>query len=511
MRVLFVYSNHVKDLLPAPPIGLSYVASSTADAGHEVQFLDLLLTPCGLGRLSDALRSFRPQVVAISVRNIDNVVHQRLRTHLGALAEQISVVREESDAEIVVGGPAISILGSDALRHIDADFAVLGEGEKSFPHLLEELGAGGNYESIPGVCYRQSDRIVKARAQRLPQFSRSGMERWISWRSYERQGATWPIQTKRGCPLHCTYCTYPTIEGRRMRKRPPEEVVDEIGQVLRKVKPRCFEFIDSVFNAPESYAIELCEAIIRSGLRVNLTTMGVNPRQLSNELLVMMKRAGFNSMMITPESASDPILLRMRKEFCVEHIRHCAELVRGSGISSMWFFMLGAPGETKETVEDTVRFAERHLSWRNCLPMFTTGIRLLPGTALGAEAKRDGYLRPDHDLAQSVFYFSPQVSEAYLLRRVDLAVQRNPNIVHAAEDPSAEKAAGRVFGLLHALGFAPPYWRFFPILLSLPLVQRGRLQRLARTHGEGRLPERRSGGSLRAPRKNPPLPEPPLE
>lgn len=484
MKVLFVYSNQVRDLLPAPPIGLSYVASATANAGHEVRFVDLLMTTDGLQQLQRVLTLFQPAVVGISVRNIDNVVHQRLKTHLDILARQIALIRQTSAAAIVLGGPAISILGSQALAHLDADFAVLGEGEETFPALLSEMAGARDYASIPGICFVRDGEIVNSAVQRSQQFGPSGMERWIDWRRYERLGATWPIQCKRGCPLHCTYCTYPTIEGRVIRKRPPAEVVEEIRQVAGTLKPRCFEFIDSVFNQPESYAIELCEAIIRADLRVKLTTMGVNPRGLSRELLELMKRAGFNSMMITPESASDPILDAMRKDFKKADIIRCARLVRESGIPSMWFFMLGSRGETRETAEETIRFAEEHLNWKNCLPMFTTGIRILPGTELAHQARADGYLRAEQNLLDSTFYFSPQVSEQWLLQRVDRAVETCPAVVHAAEDPSSGSLAGRVFRLLHLAGIAPPYWRFIPRFLSLPFIQAGRLRQAGRKYGQ---------------------------
>ena len=112
MRVLLVYSNQARDLLPAPPIGLSYVAGATRRAGHDV-------------------RAFAPEVVGFSVRNIDNVVSQRPVWHLGELARMLVVVRRESRAPIVLGGPAVSILGAAALTRLDADFAVVGEGEET--------------------------------------------------------------------------------------------------------------------------------------------------------------------------------------------------------------------------------------------------------------------------------------------------------------------------------------------------------------------------------------------
>jgi len=478
VKVLFVYSNRVRDLLPAPPIGLSYVASATADAGHQVGFIDLLQAEKGLQQLEQKVTAFQPEVVAISVRNIDNVIHQRLLTHLGELARQTDVIRRHSEVRIVVGGPAISILGCNALLHIDADFAVLGEGEESFPALLRQIAGEQAYWKVPGVCAHGQKELIQVEPRRPERFGPSGMQRWLKdWRSYAQQGATWPVQCKRGCPLHCTYCTYPGIEGRAMRRRPPQEIVEEIRLVQQSVGPRCFEFIDSVFNMPEGYAIELCEAIIHSGLKVNLTTMGVNPRFLSAELLAVMKRAGFNSLMITPESASDPVLDAMKKGFTREDVIRGAQLMRKAGIRSMWFFMLGAPGETRETAEETVSFAEQYLNWRGALSMFTTGIRILPGTELARQVVEQGYLPADQDFAESVFYFSPQVSEEWLLRRVDQAIETCPTVVHAAEDPSGRPKGMRIYKAMHLLGLKPPYWRFLPSFLSLPFVHKARIKR----------------------------------
>lgn len=482
MKVLFLYSNRVRDLLPAPPIGLSYVASAAADAGHTVSFLDLLLSDADLSSLRRELQRFAPQVVAISVRNIDNVVRQRLRTHLDELDREIALIREVSRATIVIGGPAVSILGCSALGHIDADLAVLGEGEEIFPALLAALEAGGDARGIAGVCVRANGKVAEALPQRVRRVGPSGMERWVDWRRYERWGATWPLQCKRGCPFHCTYCSYPAIEGRLRRTREPLEVVEEIRRVVRSVNPRCFEIVDSVFNVPESYAVSLCEEIIRSGLKVRLTTMGVNPRSVSRELFQAMKRAGFRSMMVTPESASDQVLATLRKGFTREDVIRCARLVRDVGIPSMWFFLLGSPGETRETAEETVSFAEQHLNRADCLPMFTTGIRILPGTELAEQAQREGYLASGQTLSESVFYLSPKVSEQWLLDRVDRAVAVCPTVVHAAEDPAGRPVAQVLFRALHLLGVAPPFWRFIPRVLALSIVHRARVRqkRLAR-------------------------------
>jgi radical SAM superfamily enzyme YgiQ (UPF0313 family) len=469
VRVLLVYFNPVHDLLPAPPIGLAYVASATAQAGHAVRLLDLLGRDRPFEVLQRAVRDFAPEVVGFSVRNIDNIVRQRLTWYLGELRATLAAVRRETRAPIVLGGPAVSILGGSALAHVDADFAVVGEGEVAFPRLLSALATTRRYDDIAGLCYREAGTVRCVARTRLPHFGASGMERWIEWPAYERRGGTWAIQTKRGCPLHCSYCAYPGIEGRAARARPAAAVADEIERVTAAVGPRTFELVDSTFNVPTEHAVALCEEIIRRRLDVNLTAMGVNPAGVTPELFPLMRRAGFNSMMITPEAASDTMLRSLRKGFTVEHVRRTAALARQSGIASAWFFMLGGPGETRETVEETVSFAERHLNGGGCVSIFMTGIRILPGTELARQGAGGGDRAASGDLAEPAFYLSPAVDEDWILRRISTAIGRCPAIVHAA-DEGRSVYVRLVDRALYLLGVAPPYWRFLPALLRVPPV-----------------------------------------
>lgn len=475
MRVLLIYSNQTRDLILAPPIGLSYVATATRRAGHDVHFLDLLTANNPLAALHQALREFRPEVVGISVRNIDNVIYQRVRTHLHELSDFVDAIRRACGyaIPIVLGGPAISILGATALRHIDADYAVRGEGEVVFPALLEAIGRGRDPRGISGVHSHGNDVGTDSEPVRLPEFGASGMHEWIDWPLYQRHGATFAIQTKRGCPMPCNYCTYPDIEGKRVRRRTVQDVVDEVEAVQRRFQPRTFEFVDSTFNLPPQHALDLCEEIIRRGIKANFTAMGVNPRATSAEMFRLMHRAGFNSMMITPEAGNDTMLRNLDKGFGMDDVRRTARLARASGLRSTWFFMLGGPGETRATVNETMQFVEQELCYPGVLSVFMTGIRMLPGTGLARE-----HAHADADLAQPVFYFSPNVSEAWMLRRVNETIRRQPNVVHAAEEGSS--AIERVlYKALHMLGIAPPYWRFLPQLLGFPLLHALRRRRPA--------------------------------
>ena len=492
MRTLLIYSNQSRELEPAPPIGLSYVASATHAAGHEVKLLDLAFSRDLLGELAAEIKAFKPEIVGLSIRNIDNVISQRYDSPLKSLLEQVAVIRanartpEGKPVPLTLGGPAISILAERALTVFGADYVVVGEGETAFPMLLEALEKGTSLTKIPGLCYSLDGKPVRNPMTLLPAFAHSGMQQWIKWKPYQRGGGTWPIQTKRGCPMGCIYCAYPLVEGKRMRLRAPEEVVDEIEQVLRDVRPRTFEFVDSTFNVPASHAIKICEEIIRRRVKASFTAMGFNPRDVPAELFPLMKRAGFSSMMITAEAGCDTMLKNFSKGFTMKEVDSCLDLVKDSGLKSMWFFMLGGPGETMSTCEETIRFVETRLAGHQFLTVFFTGIRILPGTTLARLAIDDGYIPPETDFSQGVFYLSPEINEQRVIDRINQAIARNPCIVHAA-DGNASKQQRMLYRALNVFGVAPPYWRYIPEMLSFPPLKylRDRYPSMAETGSAG--------------------------
>ncbi len=464
---MLVYSNRTQIMEPPPPIGLSYVATAAQKSGHEARFVDLMMSREPLAELRAALTEFRPQVVGFSVRNIDNVVAQRTAWHLDEVREMIAIVRAESGARIVLGGPAASILGATALERLDADFVVVGEGETAFPQLLSALEGKRDFAGIHGLCYRAEGKIISVAPVRQERFGRSGMEKWISWRAYERAGGTWAVHTKRGCPLECLYCNYPAMEGRRLRCRDAAEVVDEIEHVQRTIGPRTFEFTDSTFNVPESHATGICEEVIRRKLRVNLSAVGLNPLTVSENLFALMRQAGFCSLVITPDAGSEAMLRSLRKGFDVEKIRRTAQLARASGIRCTWFFLLGGPGETRATIEETVSFIEANLNWKKFLTIILTGIRILPGTDLARHAVAEKCISADDDLCEPVFYFAPGLDEQWVLDRINRAIARCPTIVHGAEE-NVSPLTQLFHSALYWLGAAPPFYRFLPMFLRCP-------------------------------------------
>lgn len=469
MRVLLIYSNRSRIIEPVPPIGLSYVATATQEAGHDVRFLDMMVSSHPEEELDTLMRQFNPEVVGISVRNIDTVIPQQLSCHLGEAEALITSIRNFGKKIIVLGGPAISVLKSQAIRRLNADYAIVGEGESSFPRLLKALEERGDLSEIEGLCYFEEGKIRENPPVRQAAFGSSGMENWTSWEKYNRAGGTFAIHTKRGCALGCLYCNYPSMEGHSYRYREPGDVVDEIERVKKEAGPRTFEFTDTTFNLPTSHATAICEEILRRNLKVNLSAVGVNPLGITRELLGLMKKAGFLSMIISADAANDTMLANLRKGFTMEHVLRSAALLREFRIHNTWFFLLGGPGETDSTVEETLTFAENHLNYRKCLTVVMTGIRVLPDTPLARTLLEKNILPSDTDLAGPVFYFSPELDERRVLDRINLAIARCPTIVHGGEQDGSP-AERFFYRALHTMGAAPPYMRFLPHFLCLPFL-----------------------------------------
>ena len=149
------------------------------------------------------------------------------------------------------------------------------------------------------------------------------------------------------------YCTYRNVEGRGYRTRDPERVADEIEELYRKAGVRNFDFVDSTFNSPPGHALEVCEAISRRNLKVHLDTTNFTPATASIELLAAMRAAGFRTLGISAESASDPVLQRLEKGFTASKVREVAERVEKAGIRTLWIFLVGGPGETPANMRTT--------------------------------------------------------------------------------------------------------------------------------------------------------------
>lgn len=402
MNVLLISANTERINIPTLPFGLSLVAAAVRDAGHGVLLLDLMTETDPRSAIERAVQEQRPDVIGMSVRNIDDQCWESPRFLLEQVKDVVAACRACSRAPLVLGGAGYSIFPRAALAYLGGDLGVCGEGEVVFPALLSCLDHGGDPFDLPGVhTPGQSARAKRTFAPNLDLLPLPDEDLWPL--ADPNDPEVWvPVQSRRGCPLDCSYCSTASIEGRTIRARSPWLVAAEIARIAQAGFRR-FHFVDNTFNLPPSYALELCRWITAQGLDITWRCI-LYPHCVPEELVRAMAEAGCVEASLGFESGSERILRGMNKRFGPDEVRRISDLLAIHGIRRVGFLLLGGPGETQASVEESLAFAASlHLD----MLKVTVGIRIYPDTPLARTALREGKLAPEDDLLFPRFYLTP--------------------------------------------------------------------------------------------------------
>ena len=400
MRALFISANTEKITMPVLPLGLACVASSTKRAGYDVTMVDLEIERDTSTVLKEAIEVFCPDIIGISVRNIDDQRMENSRLLLDPIKEIVTLCRDLSEVPIVLGGAGYSIFPESALSFLGADMGIQGEGEVVFPELMRRIELGADLLKLPGLYLPghglQCERMFVKDQDQLP------LPEPDLWPVLSKKEEIWlPVQTRRGCPLSCSYCSTGTIEGRTIRKRSPELVVQWIAR-WRKAGVERFYFVDNTFNLPPSYAKEVCRKLIDYDLNIRWWSI-IYPKGVDEELVRLMVRSGCEHVSLGSESGSERILKDMNKRFTPKEVRQISEMISNHGINQMGFLLLGSPGETRESVKESLVFAD---SLRLDTLKITVGVRIYPHTPLAKSAENEGVISSKDNLLLPRFYLA---------------------------------------------------------------------------------------------------------
>jgi len=409
--------------MPVLPLGLACVAEAVKNAGHEIKLIDLMDECDGNLVLQGGINEFQPEIIGISVRNIDDQCMENTRFLLDSVKEIVSECRRSIDAPVILGGAGYSIFPKSALEYLGADMGIQGEGESAFVTLLEMLKYKGDLSTIPGLYLSGHDIHRKVRNEDdLDEFSLPLLNsHQLALTSSQKQNLWIPFQTRRGCPLNCSYCSTETIEGMNIRKHSPGVVVEAISKHVEAGFDQFF-FVDNIFNLPLSYAKELCTQITKAELNISWRCI-LYPWLVDEELIEKMTEAGCKEVSMGFDSGSETILRAMNKRFLPEDVRRISEILKRYNIRRMGFLLLGGPGESKKTVEESLAFAD---SLDLEAMKITMGIRIYPHTDLALIAINEGVIEPDDDLLFPKFYMAPGLEE-WLRNTVKIWKDTRPN------------------------------------------------------------------------------------
>lgn len=449
MRVLLISANRERMPYPVAPLGLAYVSQALKEAGHEVRVIDLCFCADVAQELSKGVAEFSPEMVGISLRNLDNLTFPNPISYLGELEETVSILRRVTNAPIVIGGSGFSLAPIPIMERLGVDFGVVGEGEVAMKGLLASLARGISPEGIPGVIVKGVKGFLPPRPLASFHFPDRDL---LAGDRYLREGGMANIQTKRGCPFACLYCTYPLLEGTGVRVRDVEEVVEELKGMQQQGVDYCY-FVDDIFNYPPDYAVALLRQMIAAGVAMHWTAF-VNPRFLTADMVSLMADAGCQGVELGVDAGSEGMLRSYRKGFSLEEIEQAACYCRDGGLPFAIYLLLGGPGEDEATLKESFSFVDR-LS--PTAVIFMLGIRIYPYTPLAAIAVREGVISEGDDLVEPRFYISPLIGSDRLIELVtEAAMARRGWIVPGLEINISQP----LIEGMRKFGVRGPLWEF---------------------------------------------------
>lgn len=414
-RLLLVSVNREKMPYPVFPLGVAYVSGAARQAGAEVSVLDLCFSEDPLGDLRRRVADAQPDLVGVSIRNLDTATYPRPSSSLPYLRALTGALRE-SGTPVLLGGSGFSVAPEAMLQALDLSLGVQGEGEAAIAEIVSALRDGSGFENVPGLVRRTDGEFFRNPAPLRPFVGSAAPDRSLLDNArYWIEGGMANVQTKRGCSYRCMYCSYPVLEGRTMRLRTAEEVVDEVESIVRNLAIDYVFFVDSIFNVPATFAASICEEILRRGLKLRWSCY-LTPAEATPELVDLMARAGCREMEWGADSGSDAQLRNLRKSFGADQIRRVATACRERGIAFSCDLILGGPGETESTLSETFALMDEIAP---TAVICMVGVRLYPGTEAERRARETKEIPADASLLEPTFSFAgPGLPAERTLERV---------------------------------------------------------------------------------------------
>lgn len=398
-RLLMVSTNLMDDPYPVYPLGANLVSSAVKKAGHDVKLIDLLVD--GEHQLDAVLSEFKPDYIAFSMRNVDNVNFNEPYSFVFQYKALIDRIKQSIQVPIILGGSAYTVFPTQFMNFLGADYGIIGPGEISLPKLIAKLEQKNPPQDpiIDGeIDYSGENSYFLARENRLADF-------------YLNKGGMLNIHTKRGCPHQCLYCSYPNLEGNQYFFRQPEAIVDEIAYLKNKHGADFLFFTDSVFNDSNNNYLLIMEEMVRRGISIPWTCY-LRPGKFHKDQIELMKRTGLYSVEWGTDCSSDRTLEGMRKNFHWDDVRQANNLFAQYEIPGSHFIIFGGPGETCDTVREGIK----NLSELDYSVVFGgMGVRIFPNTGIYELAKKTGMIQNESELFnKEIYYHSPEIDIDWL-------------------------------------------------------------------------------------------------
>ena len=445
--ILFISANQLKEPYPVYPLGISYLVSYLEEHLPDLKILLFDFNINDYSELVQLIKKENPKYIGASFRNIDDVNFYAKNSYIAHYKTIVDLVKENSKTTIIIGGPGYSIFPIEMYNLLKPDFGIYGEGEISLFKLIKTIEDKENkYDSIPRLIYNKNGVTTFNKKDDSTLQPKTSYNKEMTDYYWQNSGMI-NIQTKRGCPYNCIYCTYPLIEGKNVRTHNPEILVENIEKYLHENNVDYFFFTDSLFNLKNKFNYEFAELILRKNVKFKWGAY-FNFKNLPKDLLVLLKRAGLTHIEFGTDSLCDITLNSYRKPFTFEEILNTSDICNKLDIDFAHFLILGGYGETKETLKET--FENSKKIGRTVFFPFV-GMRIYPNTELCKIAINEGKIQPTDDLLLPKYYVAEDYNEEYVKQ---LAKESGKRWVFPDEDSSA------IINKLRMKGKKGPLWEY---------------------------------------------------
>lgn len=350
MRIAVIAPPYPLEEMPSPPLGVTYVAAAFEAAGAEVKIFDYIVSSYSRDKLEKQLASFQPDAVGSTSVTMNFYEAQQILSDV-----------KQYNPEIVtmMGGPHVSFTAEETLKkYPNIDLIVVGEGEDTIAELTPVIKRKNKWSDILGMVYRNGDQIIQTGKRdfitdidRIPSPARDLLP--IS--RYRALGFPVSLITGRGCPYSCIFCLGRKMVGSKVRKRNPQLVLDEIETIIGYGFDR-INIADDLFTTDKERVREICQGIKERSLKF-LWSAFARVDTVSQEVFDLMASAGCDSVSFGVETGNPEMLKRIKKGIKLEQVHQAVKMCQQAGMIAHESFIIGLPGETKETLRETDAFA----------------------------------------------------------------------------------------------------------------------------------------------------------
>jgi radical SAM superfamily enzyme YgiQ (UPF0313 family) len=348
MKTLLINPPSPSAEVPIMPMGLLYIAAVLEQNGHEVEIFDLLVSRCSTKKIRDKLEKYQPDIVGTTSVTLNFPGSSDILKYCKSLNKDIITV---------IGGPHVTFTPVETLTEAPwIDIVVRGEGEQT----MLDIVSGKRLADIDGIAYRDKKDGIKLTGERrlienldeLPQPARH----LFPLSRYHALDTSCTVVTSRGCPFSCIFCVGSRMGGRKMRYRNPRLVLDEIEQGLA-LGFKEVDLEDDLLTANHKHLFALLDGIMERGLKFKWRAFS-RVDTVNMEVLQRMKQAGCVGLLYGVESGNQEILDRIKKKITLDKVKEATRMANALGIDVQAAFILGLPGESKETLAQTMEFAQ---------------------------------------------------------------------------------------------------------------------------------------------------------